>query len=120
MRYAFQVAGLHFSLAMEARTITSRTLWTAITRAIRRRERRPPTGVKRVPNPAGDQAPPVKWDESWNSDTARLAYEHARDVYRIVDAATDVLDRKVVAVFTVASAVAAVAPVIGKIGRAHV
>jgi hypothetical protein len=32
----------------------------------------------------------------------------------MVDAATDVLDRKVVAVFTVASAIAALAPVLGK------
>lgn len=83
-----------------------KSLRAAITRAIGRREH--------SPNPAGDQPSLLKWAESWNPETARLTYEHARDVYRIVDAATDVIDRKVVAVFTVASAIAVLAPVLGQ------
>jgi len=67
--------------------------------------------------PAPDPAPPpLKWDESWSPETARLAYEHSREVYRLVDDATEVLNRKVVAVFAVASAIATVGPVLGKFG----
>jgi len=57
---------------------------------------------------------PVQWNEEWNPETARLAYEHARELYRQVDTAADVLDRKVIAVFTVASAIATLGPVLGR------
>src|SRR5437016_1094754 len=79
------------------------------------KELRPGTSADPAPVAPQDAAPPSpKWDESWDKETARLAYEHVREVYRQVDAATDVLDRKVVAVFTVASAIAAFAPVLGR------
>jgi len=91
-----------------------KSLWAAITRAVGWLERRPLRAVEHSPNPAGDQPSPLQWDESWNPETARLAYDHSREVYRLVDDATEVLNRKVVAVFTVVSAIATVGPVLGK------
>lgn len=55
---------------------------------------------------------PVMWDERWPPETAQLAYDHSHEVYRQVDAATDVIDRKVVSVFTVTSAIAAIGPAV--------
>lgn len=55
---------------------------------------------------------PVIWDEKWDRDTVELAYDHSREVYLQVDAATDVIDRKVVSVFTVTSAIAAIGPAV--------
>jgi len=89
-------------------------LWTTITRAIKRRKPRPLTAVEPPPNQASAHPSPLQWDESWNPEIVRLAYEHSREVYRLVDDATEVLNRKVVAVFTVASAIATVGPVLGK------
>ena len=87
-----------------------KSLRAAITRPIRKLV----TALQPRPKPADDQPSLLKWDQSWNPETARLTYEHAREVYRIVDAATDVIDRKVVAVFTVTSAIAVLAPILGQ------
>src|SRR5947207_15534212 len=73
--------------------------------------RAPASAAVTAPDPT---PPPLAWDESWNPETARLAYEHSREVYRLVDDATEVLNRKVVAVFATASAIATVGPVLGK------
>lgn len=65
-----------------------------------------------VPKPieSTTQPPSPVWDANWDKETARLAYEHAREVYRQIDAATDVMDRKAVTVFTIASAIGVLGP----------
>jgi hypothetical protein len=52
------------------------------------------------------------WDDRFNADTTRLAYEHARETHRAVDSTADVLDRKVIAVFGVSSAIATLTPAV--------
>lgn len=70
--------------------------------------------VTKTPRPIDELDLPVIWNEKWDRGTVQLAYDHCREVYRQVDAATDVIDRKVVSVFTVTSAIAAIGPAVSK------
>lgn len=70
--------------------------------------------VTKTTRPVDELDLPVIWNEKWSQATVQLAYEHCREVYRQVDAATDVIDRKVVSVFTVTSAIAAIGPAVSK------
>src|SRR5438445_11848778 len=72
---------------------------------------RPPTPPATA-TPADASPPSLTWDESWNAETARLAYEHAHAVYRQADETAEVLNRKVVPVFAIASAIATAGPVL--------
>jgi hypothetical protein len=60
---------------------------------------------------------PLKWDDSFKEDTVRLAYEHARETHRTIEAAADVLDRKVVGVFGISSAIEALGASLTRAGH---
>lgn len=62
-----------------------------------------------------DPVQALRWNETLDEDTARLAYEHARETYRALDAAADALDRKVLAMFAVSSAIVTLAPLLTRI-----
>jgi hypothetical protein len=57
-----------------------------------------------------DAEQPLRWNETLDENAARLAYEHAREAYRALETAADGIDRKVLVLFTVSSAVVALAP----------
>jgi len=85
---------------------------SALTLLVVRLRRRPPAIAPGAPTE--ETLPVVDWDESFNSETAHLAYEHAREMYRQADETAEVLNRKAVQVFAIASAIATVGPAIGK------
>ncbi len=68
---------------------------------------------KKQRTPDNDPVVPT-WDDSLNAETVRLAYEHSREIYRQADETTEVLNRKAIAVFGIASAIATVGPALVK------
>jgi len=85
---------------LEARFFTHQRKILAMTQQPTRDSERALPDVKLPPRP-----PSITWNSNWDERTAQLAYEHAREMQRTVEAWIDSLDNKVVAVFGVASGV---------------
>jgi hypothetical protein len=61
--------------------------------------------VTKIPDPK--IAP---WNDSWNKETVRLAFEESASSRDVVSALADSMDNKVVAIFSVASAIIGLTP----------
>jgi hypothetical protein len=57
-----------------------------------------------------DQEEPIVWQADWKLETVQQAYDEAREVQSVIEKWPDTIDNKVVAIFSVASVIAGLAP----------